>query len=145
MFIRGSVGLRRYILTRIVLTLPMVFILGSLVFLVMRVVPGDPVRSALGPKGTPEMIQHIREQLGLNDPMIVQYGRFLGQMFTLKFGNSLIGGHRPIIDEMSERFPATLELVTPASVLALIIGVYGGAWQPSTARGQSITVCAFIQ
>lgn len=134
-FIRGSVGLRRYILTRIVLTLPMVFILGSLVFLVMRVVPGDPVRSALGPKGTPEMIQTIRQELGLNDPMIVQYGRFLVQMFTLHFGNSLVGGHRPIIDEMSERFPATLELVTPASALALIIGVYGGALAASRRKG----------
>ncbi len=133
--ITGSVGLRRYILTRIVLTLPMVFILGSLVFLVMRVVPGDPVRSALGPKGTPEMILHIREQLGLNDPMIVQYGRFLFQMVTLRFGNSLIGGHRPIINEMSERFPATLELVTPASILALIIGVYGGALAAKHRKG----------
>jgi peptide/nickel transport system permease protein len=126
-FIRGSTGLRRYILTRIVMTLPMVFILGSLVFLIMRVIPGDPVRSQLGPKGTPEMIQQIRQQLGLNDPLIVQYGRFLGNMITLHFGNSLIAGHRPIIDEMSERFPATLELVIPASVLALIIGIYGGA------------------
>jgi peptide/nickel transport system permease protein len=134
-FIRGSVGLRRYILTRIVLTLPMVFILGSLVFLVMRVVPGDPVRSAMGPKGTPEMIQRVREELGLNDPVIVQYGRFLGQMFTLRFGNSLVGGHRPIIDEMSERFPATLELITPASALALLIGVYGGALAAKHRKG----------
>ena len=126
-FIRGSTGLRRYILTRIVMTLPMVFILGSLVFLIMRVIPGDPVRSQLGPKGTPEMIQNIRQQLGLNDPIIVQYGRFLGQMFTLRFGNSLVGGHRPIINEMSERFPATLELIIPASVLALLIGIFGGA------------------
>lgn len=126
-FIRGSVGLRRYILTRIVMTLPMVFILGSVVFLIMRIIPGDPVRSQLGPKGTPEMIANIRQQLGLNDPLIVQYGRYLLQMFTLRFGNSLIGGHRPIIDEMSERFPATLELVIPASILALIIGVFGGA------------------
>ncbi len=126
-FIRGSTGLRRYILTRIVMTLPMVFILGSLVFLIMRVIPGDPVRSQLGPKGTPEMIQQIRQQLGLNDPLIVQYGRFLGNMITLRFGNSLIAGHRLIIDEMSERFPATLELVIPASALALIIGILGGA------------------
>src|SRR5512136_3006179 len=92
-FIRGSVGLRRYILTRIVMTLPMVLILGSMVFLIMRVIPGDPVRSQLGPKGTPEMIQNIRQQLGLNDPLYVQYGRFLGQLFTLRFGNSLIGAH----------------------------------------------------
>ncbi len=47
-------------------------------------------------------------------------------MVTLHFGNSLVGGHRPIIDEMSERFPATLELIVPASILALLIGVYGG-------------------
>jgi peptide/nickel transport system permease protein len=134
-FIRGSTGLRRYILTRIVMTLPMVFILGSLVFLIMRVIPGDPIRSQLGPKGTPEMIQNIRQQLGLNDPMIVQYGRFLGQMFTLRFGNSLVGGHRPIIDEMSERFPSTLELVIPASVLALIIGIYGGSLAASRRKG----------
>jgi len=126
-FVRGSVGLRRYILTRIVLTLPMVFILATLVFFVMRVVPGDPVTSALGPKGSPETIRLIRQELGLNDPMIVQYGRFLGQIFTLNFGNSLTGGHRPIIDEMSERFPATLELVTPSAILALAVGVFGGA------------------
>ncbi|MEN6408457.1 MAG: ABC transporter permease [Anaerolineaceae bacterium] len=126
-FVRGSTGLRRYILTRIGLTIPMVFILGSLVFFIMRVLPGDPVSSAMGPKGTPEMIQQVRAQLGLNDPMIVQYGRFLGNMVTFRFGNSLVGGHRPIIDEMSERFPATLELIIPASILALLIGIFGGA------------------
>ncbi len=75
--IRGSTGLRRYILTRIGLTLPMVFILGSLVFFIMHILPGDPVTSALGPKGTPEMVERIRENLGLNEPLIVQYGVFL--------------------------------------------------------------------
>ncbi len=130
-FITGSVGLRRYILVRIVMTLPMVFILGSMVFLIMRVIPGDPVRSQLGPKATPEVVQNIRQQLGLNDPMIVQYGRFLLNMITLNFGKSLIGGHLPIIQEMSQRFPATLELIVPASVLALVVGVYGGSWAAS--------------
>jgi peptide/nickel transport system permease protein len=125
-FIRGSTGLRRYILTRIGLTLPMVFILGSLVFFILRVLPGDPVSSAMGPKGTPEMVAQIRTQMGLNDPMIVQYGRYLWQMVTLNFGNSLVGSHRPIIDEMSERFPATIELVIPAAIIALLIGIYGG-------------------
>ena len=125
-FVRGSTGLRRYILTRIVLTLPMILILATMVFFILRILPGDPVTSALGPKGTPEMIQHIRATLGLDEPLIVQYGRFLWNMVTLRFGNSLIGGHRPIIDEMSERFPATLELIIPASILALLIGIYGG-------------------
>jgi len=129
--IRGSVGLRRYILTRIALTLPMVFILATLVFFVMHVLPGDPVSSALGPKGTPETLARIRAELGLDEPPIVQYGRFLGDMVTLNFGNSLVLGHRPIVDEMSERFPATLELVIPASILALFVGILGGTFAAS--------------
>jgi peptide/nickel transport system permease protein len=136
-FIRGSLGLRRYILTRIGLTLPMIFILATLVFFIMHILPGDPVRSALGPKGTPEMIEHMRETLGLNRPLIVQYGSFLWNMVTLKFGNSLVGGHRPIIDEMSERFPATLELIIPASILALFIGVYGGTFAAAKHKSAS--------
>jgi peptide/nickel transport system permease protein len=103
----------------------------------MHILPGDPVRSALGPKGTPEMINHIREQLGLNDPLIVQYGRFLLSMVTLRFGNSLVLGHRPIIDEISERFPATLELVIPAAILALLIGVIGGTFAASRRKRAS--------
>jgi len=140
-FVTGSTSLRRYILTRILLTLPMVFILGTLVFFILRVLPGDPVSSALGPKGTPEMIASIRAQLGLNDPLIVQYGRFLGNMVTLHFGNSLVGGHRPIIDEMSERFPATLELIIPASILSLIIGIFGGTLAAS--KRKKVTDYAF--
>lgn len=136
-FIRGSTGLRRYILTRISLTLPMVFILATLVFFIMHILPGDPVRSALGPKGTPEMIENMRENLGLNEPLIVQYGIFLKGILTLDFGNSLIGGHRPIIDEMSERFPATLELVIPASGLALFIGVIGGTFAAARRKSAS--------
>ncbi len=126
-FIRGSMGMRKYILTRIALTVPMIFILASLVFFIMRVLPGDPVRSALGPRGTEIQAEHMRAQLGLDKPLIVQYGNFLKDIITLDFGNSMVGGHRPIIDEMSERFPATLELVIPASILALVIGIIGGS------------------
>jgi peptide/nickel transport system permease protein len=93
----------------------------------MRVLPGDPVRSALGPRGTAEQAEHMRQALGLDRPLLVQYGIFLKDIITLNFGNSMVGGHRPIIDEMSERFPATLELIVPASILALAIGVIGGA------------------
>jgi peptide/nickel transport system permease protein len=135
--VRGSTGLRRYILTRIGLTLPMVFILATLVFFIMHILPGDPVRSALGPKGTPEQIEHMRETLGLNQPLIVQYGVFLKNILTLDFGTSMVGGHRPVIDEMSERFPATLELVIPASILALLIGVLGGTFAASQRKRAS--------
>lgn len=146
-FVRGSMGLRKYILTRIGLTLPMIFILASLVFFIMRVLPGDPVRSALGPRGTAEQAEHMRQALGLDKPLIVQYGIFLKDIITLNFGNSMVGGHRPIIDEMSERFPATLELIIPASILALTIGVFGGTLAASrrkTAADYSLRVYSVV-
>jgi len=127
-FVRGTSAMRRYIVTRIALTLPMVIILATLVFFVMRILPGDPVTSALGPKGSPEVKELLRENLGLNDPLLVQYGRFLGNMLTFDFGESLIGAHRPISDELGERLPATLELIIPATAFALTIGISFGTW-----------------
>lgn len=126
-FTRGSTGLRRYILARIALTLPMIFILATVIFFVLRILPGDPVRSSLGPRGTPEMVSRLREQLGLEDPILSQYGQFLGDIVTFDFGRALTGARRPIVDEMSERFPATLELVIPAAAVALTIGIAAGA------------------
>lgn len=129
--VTGSTGLRRYVLTRIGLTLPMVLILASLVFVVMRVIPGDPVRSSLGPRGSAETVERMRESLGLNEPLATQYVSFLGDIVTLDFGRALTGGRRPIADEMSERFPATLELVVPAAAVALTIGIAGGTFAAS--------------
>ena len=125
-FLRGSSGLRSYITTRVALTIPMILILATVVFLVMRVIPGSPIDSTLGPKGTPEIKERFAEQHGLNDPLAVQYGRFVADVFTLDFGNSLIGSQRPIVDELGERLPATLEMVIPATLLALGLGVFLG-------------------
>ncbi len=127
-FIRGSHSLRRYVLTRIVLTIPMVLILASLVFLVLRVIPGDPVTSALGPKGSPEVKERLRTNLGLNEPLFIQYGSFLGDVLTLDLGNAMTLAQRPVVDELGERLPATLELIIPASALALGIGLIFGTW-----------------
>lgn len=127
-YVRGSSALRRYVTTRIVLTLPMILILASVVFLVLRVLPGDPVTSSLGPKGSPEVKEEMRENLGLNDPLIIQYGRFLGDVVTLDLGTAMTSGQRPIADELGEKFPATLELIIPAAIVALTLGVSLGAF-----------------
>lgn len=127
-FLRGSPGLRSYILTRVVLTLPMVFILVTVIFIVMRVIPGDPVTSQLGPRGTIEAKERMREQLGLNDPILVQYVKYLGRIVRLDLGEALVFGHRPIVDELSERLPATLELTLPAMLFAVGFGVISGAY-----------------
>lgn len=133
-FLRGSSGLRRYILTRIALTIPMVLILATLVFFVLRVVPGDPIQSSLGPKGTPALVEQLREQLGLNEPILTQYGQFLGDLVTFDFGRALTSGRRPIIDELGERLPATLELVIPATLIALLIGIIPGTFAAARRR-----------
>jgi peptide/nickel transport system permease protein len=127
-FVRGSAGLRSYILTRLLLTLPMVFILVTVIFFVMRVIPGDPVTSELGPRGGEVVRQRMREQLGLDQPMLVQYVRYLGDVFTLDLGESLVFGNRPILDELSERFPATLEMIIPAMILSAGGGILLGAY-----------------
>ena len=123
-----SSSLRNFLITRILLTIPMVFILATLVFFVMRVLPGDPINSTLGPRVSEEQREIFRQQLGLNRPILVQYLDFIWRTVRLDFGNSMIGGKRPIRDELSEVFPATLELSVPAMAFTALFGVLSGAY-----------------
>ncbi len=123
-----SASFRSFIITRILLTIPMIIILVSMVFFVMRILPGDPIRSQLGPKVSEAQAQAIRERLGLNRPLVVQYFDFLWRMVRLDFGNALTQGGRPIRDELGERLPATIELTVPAMAFTVIVGIYGGAF-----------------
>ena len=123
-----SSSLRNFLITRVLLTIPMVFILATLVFFVMRVLPGDPINSTLGPRVSEEQREIFRQQLGLDQPILVQYFDFLWRMVRLDFGDSMIGGNRPIRDELSEVFPATLELSVPAMAFTALFGVLSGAY-----------------
>lgn len=123
-----SSSLRNFLITRVLLTIPMVFILATLVFFVMRVLPGDPINSTLGPRVSEEQREIFRQQLGLDQPIMVQYFDFLWRMVRLDFGDSMIGGNRPIRDELSEVFPATLELSVPAMAFTALFGVLSGAY-----------------
>ena len=120
--------MRKFLITRLVLTIPMVLILVTIVFFVMRVLPGDPIRSQLGPKVSAEKAEAIRERLGLNRPLAVQYADFVWRTVTLDFGNALTSGERPIRDELAERLPATIELTVPAILVTAIVGVFAGAY-----------------
>ncbi|MBN1810605.1 MAG: ABC transporter permease [Anaerolineae bacterium] len=123
-----SSSLRNFLITRVLLTIPMVFILATLVFFVMRVLPGDPINSTLGPRVSEEQREVFRQQLGLDQPILVQYFDFLWRMVSLDFGDSMIGGNRPVRDELSEVFPATLELSVPAMAFTALFGVLSGAY-----------------
>jgi peptide/nickel transport system permease protein len=123
-----SSSFRNFLITRLLLTIPMILILVSLVFFVMRVLPGDPIRSQLGPRVSEEQADRIRERLGLNEPIMVQYVTYLKDIATFNFGNALTQGERPIRDELGERLPATLELSIPAMIFTSVFGIGLGAY-----------------
>src|SRR3954470_17027496 len=118
----GSGSLRRYTLTRLALVVPMLFILLTLVFVLMRVAPGDPVTAALGGHLPPEELAARRHAAGYDRSIIAQYGEYLKQLVTGHFGHP-ITGDRGIGQIIKDNGGATLELTFLATVIALVIGI----------------------
>ncbi len=117
---RGS--LPRYIIQRILLILPMMLVLLTMVFLLLRVAPGDPISAAVGGKLDPAVIEARKDALGLNRPLIVQYFEYLWQVLRLDFG-STIADNRPVIEIIRDNGGATLTLTLAAFLVALLIGI----------------------
>ena len=115
-------SLRQYALTRLALVLPMVFILLTMVFLLMRVAPGDPIDASLGGHAPPAVIEQIKKQLGYDKPMYEQYFSYLGNVARGDFGTT-ITDRRPITDIIKVNGAATLELTFFAMLVALVVGV----------------------
>ena len=118
-------SLRVYIVRRVLLAIPMILFLLSIVFLIMRVA-GDPVSAILGGHAPQEQIEQIREQLGLNRPLFIQFCDYLWQLLHGNLGQSLIWGQRPVLAEIWDRFPATLELSIYAFLISIAIGIFTG-------------------
>lgn len=114
-------GLGRYILVRFLLIIPTVFILVTLVFFMMRVV-GDPISASMGGRLTPDQLAERLAEAGYDRPLLVQYGEYLGQIFTGDFGRTLTD-NREIGDILLTYGTATLELVLYALVVALVVGI----------------------
>lgn len=115
-------SLPRYIGQRLLLVIPMMLVLLTLVFVLLRVAPGDPITATIGGKLPEDIIQARREALGLNRPMIVQYLEYLGQVARFDFGQS-ISDNRPILEIIRDNGGATLTLSIGAFLLALAIGI----------------------
>lgn len=115
-------SLRRYALTRLALVIPMVLILLTLVFVLMRVAPGDPIQAALGTKLSAAQLAEKRHAVGFDKPLIVQYGEYLRQVVTLHFGRALTD-NQPIMTTVKVNGAATLELSVTAILVALAVGV----------------------
>jgi peptide/nickel transport system permease protein len=112
----------RYIVRRVLLLVPILFGLSIIVFAFVRALPGGPAQALLGERATAENVAAIEEQLGLNDPLLVQYGRYMGNILSGDLGQSL-QTRQPVLTELIERFPATIELGLAAILIATLIGV----------------------
>jgi peptide/nickel transport system permease protein len=115
-----------YILRRVSEVIPTVFLVLTLVFLALRVMPGDPAVAALGEFATPDAIAAFREKLGLNDPLWVQYISFVRHALTLDFGRSMANG-TPITALLAQVLPYTITLALSATLIGIIIGLPIGA------------------
>jgi peptide/nickel transport system permease protein len=114
---------------RLLLVIPTLLVVSMLSFAIMRAAPGDPVQMYVAgglSKGSPEDIERIRENLGLNDPLPVQYLRWLEQAVQGNLGYS-ISSHRPVVELIRERLPASLSLMGISLVLSMTIGIVIGA------------------
>jgi peptide/nickel transport system permease protein len=114
-----------FVLRRLLLTIPVLLGVLFVVMLTMELIPGDPVALMLGDAATKETIARFREHLGLDRPLAVRYLRYLGQVVTGDLGRS-IQQNRPVVDELREAWPATLQLTAVALVLAALVGVATG-------------------
>jgi len=112
---------RAYVLRRLLLAVPTVFGVVTLVFLLIHLIPGDPVDVMLGETARAADKVRLRHQLGLDQPVPVQYARYLRRLARADFGRSLHSG-RPVRRMIAARYPATLELAAAALLAALCIG-----------------------
>lgn len=116
------------LLQSIIKVLPTILGISLLSFILIRLVPGDPVMLLIGERGAdPETYKNMQESLGLNLPWYQQYGKFLFHAIQGDFGNSIIS-KRPVISEFFARFPATLELGVCSMIFAIILGIPMGVF-----------------
>jgi peptide/nickel transport system permease protein len=117
----------RYIIRRVARIIPLILLLSIFVFSMMHFLPGDPATLMLreATATSQEAVEKLREQLGLNDPLYVQYWRFISRAARGDFGRS-IQTNRPVMGEILEVFPQTLQLAFAAMVVAAIVGLFFG-------------------
>ncbi|MFD1861412.1 nickel ABC transporter permease [Planococcus sp. FY231025] len=114
-----------FILRRLVQTVPVIFGVTIVVFIIMQLVPGDPAVLLAGEGATKETIEALRVQLGLNQPLYVQYVEYVSNIFRGDFGTSL-KNNQPVLDEILLRLPITLELAIFSTMITIVLGMAAG-------------------
>jgi peptide/nickel transport system permease protein len=112
----------RYLLLRLADAVPTVFLVLLLVFIAMRILPGDPAIAALGDMATTEQLQLFRERMGLNDPLWLQFINFVKGVLTLDFGTSMMSNQK-VLGLILYNLPYTIELTVVAMLIGILLGV----------------------
>jgi peptide/nickel transport system permease protein len=115
----------QYIIKRIIQMIPVLFIVSIIIFSITLLLPGDITYTILGEKATEEQRELVREEYGLNDPIIVQYFHWLGNVMQGDLGRSF-RSNKPVKEIIIERFPKTLELTLFSMLIAIVIGISNG-------------------
>jgi peptide/nickel transport system permease protein len=113
------------IVRRLLLLLPVALAVGTITFALLHITPGDPAAVMLGPEATPAEVARLRDELGLDDPLLVQYPRWLLDVARLDLGDSIFLD-RPVATAIAERIVPTLQLTLYALIIALTLGVPAG-------------------
>jgi ABC-type dipeptide/oligopeptide/nickel transport system permease component len=125
----------RYLLTRLIVLVTQAFLVLTLVFVLFRLAPGDPAKLILGPTATPDQVDRLREQLGLDQPVLSQYGHYLGDIVAGNFGQST-SYSQPVLQVIGGHLAATLVLLATSLAIAVTIGVAAGIF--SAIRPRSV-------
>ncbi|MFC4448743.1 ABC transporter permease [Halorussus aquaticus] len=115
---------KRFVVKRLLLLVPVLFGVATFVFAILHLAPGDPARVIAGQRASEEFVRQIRADLGLNDPIWVQYGRFLLEAVQLDFGNSYqIQKNTPVKQILRYKLPVTLEMAIYGQFLGILFGI----------------------
>lgn len=136
--------MKKLILRRLLLTIPLLFLVSLIVFGLAQLVPGDPAVTIAGENATPERIAEIRELLGTNDPALNQYGRLVKGVVTGDLGKSLYS-ERTVVDAIRTALPVTLSLAGMALLMVALIGIPFGLFagtRPGSITDRIITIVA---
>ena len=114
-----------YVARRVLASVPTLWGVATVVFVMARLLPGDPARVIAGVLASPEDVERIRQSMGLDKPLLVQYGTFLGSLLRLNLGVSA-HTNAPVVEEIGSRLPYTIELAVVALVLAVSGGLLAG-------------------
>ncbi|MBD1843027.1 ABC transporter permease [Cyanobacteria bacterium FACHB-63] len=122
-----SSALRYYVLSRLLMAPLMIWLITTIVFLLLRATPGDPVDALLGPRAPQAAKDELRNQLGLGKPLFFQYLDYMGSLLRLDLGKSLTTQGQAVWEIIGKFFPATVELAIVSLAIALVVGITVGA------------------